>query len=240
MAKKYYWLKLKENFFTAKEIKKLRHIAGGDTYTVIYLKLMLLSLQDEGKLFFDGIEDTFSDELALELDEDPENVKVTLMYLQKLGLLVETNSAEAFLTQVPEAIGKETDKAGIMRRIRAERSLNGNNVTKALPERYTEIDIDIEKDIEKEKKRRFTPPALEEVTEYIREKDYKVDPEAFIDFYASKGWKVGNQAMKDWKAAVRTWARRDRKQGQRPAKNAPSPEMSHNYDMAELARRAKE
>lgn len=90
------------------------------------------------------------------------------------------------------------------------------------------------------KERRFTPPALEEVTEYIREKDYKVDPEAFIDFYASKGWKVGNQAMKDWKAAVRTWARRDRKQGQRPAKNAPSPEMSHNYDMAELARRAKE
>ena len=94
--------------------------------------------------------------------------------------------------------------------------------------------------LDKDKKeRRFTPPALEEVTEYIREKDYKVDPEAFIDFYASKGWKVGNQAMKDWKAAVRTWARRDRKQGQRPAKNAPSPEMSHNYDMAELARRAK-
>ena len=95
--------------------------------------------------------------------------------------------------------------------------------------------------LDKDKKeKRFTPPALEEVTEYIREKDYKVDPEAFIDFYASKGWKVGNQAMKDWKAAVRTWARRDRKQGQRPAKNAPSPEMSHNYDMAELARRAKE
>ena len=95
--------------------------------------------------------------------------------------------------------------------------------------------------LDKDKKeKRFTPPALEEVTEYIREKDYKVDPEAFIDFYASKGWKVGNQAMKDWKAAVRTWARRDRKQEQRPAKNAPSPEMSHHYDMAELARRAKE
>ena len=95
--------------------------------------------------------------------------------------------------------------------------------------------------LDKDKKeRRFTPPALEEVAEYIREKDYKVDPEAFIDFYASKGWKVGNQAMKDWKAAVRTWARRDRKQGQRPAKNAPSPEMSHSYDMKELSRRAKE
>lgn len=211
MAKKYYWLKLKENFFTAKEIKKLRHIAGGDTYTVIYLKMMLLSLQDEGRLFFDGIEDNFSDELALELDEDPENVKVTLVYLQKLGLLEEKSENEAFLTRVPEAIGKETDKAEIMRRIRAQRAGIGNNVTKALPNCYTEIDIEKDIDIEKEKRRtRFAPPTIEEVKAYIEEKNYPVDPEAFMDFYESVGWKVGNKSMKDWRAAVRTWARREK------------------------------
>ena len=207
MAKKYYWLKLKENFFGEKEVKKLRRIAGGDTYTVIYLKLMLLSLQDEGKLLFDGIEETFAEELALELDEDPENVKITLAYLQRLGLLEEISEKEAFLTQVPEAIGQETDKAGMMRRLRARQSqLEGNNVTKALPNRYTEIDIEKEKDIEieKEKRKRFTPPSVGEVGAYVDEKQYNVDPEAFVDFYASKGWKVGNQPMKDWKAAVRT------------------------------------
>lgn len=242
MAKKYYWLKLKDNFFTSKEIKKLRHIAGGDTYTVIYLKLMLLSLQDEGKLFFEGIEDTFSEELALELDEEPDNVKVTLMYLQKLGLLVEANENEAFLPQVPEAIGKETDKAEIMRRIRAQRQ-NGNIVTNVLPQRYPEIDIekDIDIDIEKSKRKRFTPPTPTEVNEYCNEKGYNIDADAFIDFYESKGWKVGNQPMKDWKAAVRNWVRRDNeKQKTVKPKNSPSKEMSHGYDLKELARRAKE
>lgn len=48
MGKRYWWLKLPENFFDAIEIKKLRRIAGGDTYTIIYLKMMLLSLKNNG------------------------------------------------------------------------------------------------------------------------------------------------------------------------------------------------
>lgn len=118
-TKKYYWLKLKEDFFKDKEIKKLRRIAGGDTYTIIYLKLMLLGMRDECKLYFEGIEDTFAEELALELDEDTDNVKVTLLYLLKMGLLQEVNENELFLTRLPECIGKETSKAEIMRKKRA-------------------------------------------------------------------------------------------------------------------------
>ena len=57
---------------------------------------------------------------------------------------------------------------------------------------------------------RFAPPSLAEVSEYCRERGNRISPEAFIDFYASKGWKVGNTPMKDWKAAVRTWEQRDR------------------------------
>ena len=74
MAKKYYWLKLKNNFFmSAKNKKILRKIAGGDTYTIIYLKMQLYSLEDDGKLYFDGIEENFVEEMALKIDEDPEN-----------------------------------------------------------------------------------------------------------------------------------------------------------------------
>lgn len=54
----------------------------------------------------------------------------------------------------------------------------------------------------------FTPPTLEEVARYCAERHNNVDPETFIDFYQSKGWKVGNTKMKDWKAAVRTWEKR--------------------------------
>lgn len=63
-------------------------------------------------------------------------------------------------------------------------------------------------------KRRFVPPTLEEVTAYVKERGSKVDPQGFIDYYASKGWMVGKSPMKDWKAACRgaeSWERWDRK-----------------------------
>lgn len=58
---------------------------------------------------------------------------------------------------------------------------------------------------------RFTPPSVEEVAAYCKERGNQVEAQHFVDFYTSKGWKVGNQPMKDWKAAVRTWERRDGK-----------------------------
>ena len=57
---------------------------------------------------------------------------------------------------------------------------------------------------------RFTPPSADEVREYARESGYHIDADGFIDFYASKGWMVGKNKMKDWRAAVRNWSRSDR------------------------------
>lgn len=57
---------------------------------------------------------------------------------------------------------------------------------------------------------RFAPPTLEDVKEYCRERNNSVDPERFVDFYASKGWKIGKDSMKDWKAAVRNWERSEK------------------------------
>lgn len=226
MAKKYFWLKLKTDFFTSRAMKKLRRIAGGDTYTVIYLKLQLLSLKDEGLLYYEGVEPTFYEEMALALDEDEENVRATLIFLENMGLIEKKNDHEYILTEVPYLIGSETDKAELMRRKRERDKLeSGNNVTAQLPpvtKRYTEIDIekdidiDKEKDIEieiekskseKSKAKRFTPPTLEEVTAYCIERGNSVDAQHFIDYYTSNGWLVGKNKMKDWKAAVRTWER---------------------------------
>ncbi len=161
MAKKYYWLRLKEEFFKSLAMKKLRRIAGGDTYTIIYLKMQLLSLRDEGYLYFEGVENTFAEELALALDEDEENVKVTLSYLQSVGLIQQISETEFLLNEVPALIGKETDKAELMRKKRAQEKQkmieSGNNVTAQLPpvtKCYTEIEIEkeIEKEIEIEKR----------------------------------------------------------------------------------------
>ena len=57
--------------------------------------------------------------------------------------------------------------------------------------------------------RNLIPPTLEMVTEYVQENNYNVDPEAFMDYYNSKGWMVGRNKMKDWQASVRTWSRNE-------------------------------
>lgn len=61
----------------------------------------------------------------------------------------------------------------------------------------------------KEKRARFSPPTVDEVAAYCKERGNKIDPQRFVDFYAAKGWKVGQTPMKDWKACVRTWEQRD-------------------------------
>ena len=63
-------------------------------------------------------------------------------------------------------------------------------------------------------KQRFKPPSVDDVRAYIAENGYSVDPEAFVDFYTANGWKIGKNLMKDWKAAVRTWARKENEHGQ--------------------------
>jgi predicted phage replisome organizer len=147
IAKKYYWLKLKEDFFRQKEIKKLRRIAGGDTYTIIYLKMMLLSLKDEGKLFFEGLEDSFIDEVALEIDEDLENVKVTIMFLLKCGLIEELTENEFLMTKAYESIGSETQSAERVRKFR-ERKKQQKSLQCNTPVTKCNTEIEIEKDIE--------------------------------------------------------------------------------------------
>jgi hypothetical protein len=74
---------------------------------------------------------------------------------------------------------------------------------------------------------KFTPPTVAEVREYCRERENNVDPGMFVDFYASKGWRVGTSPMRDWKCAVRNWERRAEKE--RPAGGSPDTAFMHNF-----------
>ncbi len=75
------------------------------------------------------------------------------------------------------------------------------------------------------KEKRFTPPTIEEVKAYCRERKNDVDPEKFVDFYESKGWMIGKNKMKSWKAALRTWE----KPRDGPAPKS-EPNSFHNFD----------
>lgn len=96
--------------------------------------------------------------------------------------------------------------------------------TKVRLGKYQDIDKEIDKDLNKnieeregessspprpQKSARFEKPSVEEVKAYCESKGYQIDPENFVDFYESNGWKVGKNPMRSWQAAVRNWARRE-------------------------------
>ena len=150
--KKYYWMKQPLDFFSNIKILKLRKIAGGDTYTLILNKLMLLSVKTSGVLQYQGIEPSFAEELALMIYEDVENVKVTLSYMQATGLIEQINEREYLLPSVLPLIGKETDAAERMRKSREKKSIQSkrNNVTPMfapVTQRREEIDIFLSENI---------------------------------------------------------------------------------------------
>ena len=169
--RRYYWLKLKEDFFTDKRIKRLRRISGGDTYTIIYLKLLLLSLKNSGKLYYDGVETDFIKELALTIDETEDDVMVTVNYLVAQNLM-ETivENDEYFLTEIPNLIGSETASTRRSRKSRAYREnqkvlqCNTNATLGNLLQQNCNTEIEKEIDIELEKegegKKQSLPPTL--------------------------------------------------------------------------------
>ena len=86
------------------------------------------------------------------------------------------------------------------------------------------------------KQKAFIPPTLKEVQDYCQERGNRVDPEAFVDFYTGKGWMVGKNKMKDWKAAVRTWERRTKEEKQKDPRNRFHNCESHGYDYEDILR----
>ena len=158
MARRFYWLKLKEDFFKSKEVKKLRRLPGGGDYTVIYLKMLIRSLQADGRLYFDGIEETFAEEIALDIDEDVDAVRMTVAFLIKNGLMQEESETEVRLTGLDELVGSEGASAHRVRAHRERKRLEegekallcNTDVTNGNTEKEKEIEKELEIEIETE------------------------------------------------------------------------------------------
>lgn len=150
--KRYYWLKLMDDFFDSKRIKKLRKMAGGDTYTIIYLKMQLLSLKKGGYLEYSGLEDEFYKEIALDIDEDEINVQVTIQYLLSCGLLETSDSIEYKLPFVQDNLGSETASTRRSRKSRenTQKTLQCNSGATTCNNLQQKCNVEIEKDIDKE------------------------------------------------------------------------------------------
>lgn len=113
---------------------------------------------------------------------------------------------------------------------------NGSKDTEEARGTGNQEKVQVKEQYVKERKEKFSPPTSEEVADYVREKGYHIDPEAFVAFYTSKGWMVGSSKMKDWKSAVVTWE----KKYQQDHPSPPEPDTPPLPDLDEFTRRWEE
>ena len=206
MSKKFYWLKLKTDFFNQPKLKKLRREEDGERLLIVYIKILLLSVPNEGKIVFEGLEPTLADELALALDEDSEDVQRVLEFLNQYGLIEEIAKNEFVLTEALESIGSETDSAERMRRFRKRQASQCDTTVT-----NSDTEIDIEPDIEIDKTREepecaLCAPSWTEVYEFFFEKRISsFSAEDFIKQNEERDWKIDGEPIKNWKALAVSW-----------------------------------
>ncbi len=145
-TKKYFWLKLKNTFFADPLIRKLRQI--NDSCAVIYLKMMLYSIESNGVIELRGLEPSIEEEVAFLLNEEITHVRLTIAFLRQAQMIEEMQNG-VFIVVVPTLIGKEGASAERMRRLRSKK-LMPSQCDAHVRKSDTEIELEKEKDIELE------------------------------------------------------------------------------------------
>ncbi len=194
MAKRYYWLKLQNDFFALPRIKKLRKLPNGSDLTIIYLELQLISLKNNGVIYLEGLEDSVEDELEWLIDEESSLIKETLTFLQKYDLLEIINDEELHFVETKMNIGSETDGAERVRQHRKRKQATellqcNDNVTHMKQDETTcntekrredKIRVDKSIDIELDKEKEIDKDADGKEKEDSKEEKEKPKPFHYI------------------------------------------------------------
>lgn len=224
------WIKICTDIFDDEKIILIESMPEADSIIVIWFKLLCMAgKQNNSGVFMLNDKIAYTDEMLATIFRRPLNtVRLALKTFESFGMIeIVDNVVTIPNWEKHQSLDELERKRELNRkRVAAYREkqkliANGNDyVTRTgITSNAIERDKDIEKDIdtEEEKKEikksktasRFTPPTLDEVKAYCSERNNNVDAQRFIDYYTANGWKVGRNAMKDWKAAVRTWERSD-------------------------------
>lgn len=218
-GKRLWWIKLPKDFFTSNNvIKKMRKLPGGDTYVVITLKLLLLALDNDFRIYYEGVEDTFAKDIALTLDESAEAVEVTLRMLIAQGWIVEESSDVLMSPKSLEMAGSESESAKRVRDYRERIKTENSNL---LPLHCNE-NVTLEKRREEKRRkenremqeRKDLPtlcpdaflggkpkvsPSFDEVRQFAENsRFYALSPDDFYSTFSSQDWIVDGQEITDW------------------------------------------
>ena len=164
-TKIYFWLKIDKKFFDNIFIKRLKTVPGGYTMTVIYIRLMLESLESDCILYYEGYFDNLQEELALKLDVSEDDIDMTMAYFTKCGLIQVDEDKNAELPQAKALVQQETNQAAYMRSYRKEQQEKEKNLTllttcKTEIEKELELEKELEVEVEVDKEQSATPSIL--------------------------------------------------------------------------------
>lgn len=247
-AKRYYWLKMKRDFFRRHDIRILLDMENGRDIVLFYIELMIESVDHEGALRFSKEKPYTNGMLASLTNTPPDIVELALNTLIDFGLVEIDEDKTIILPKVIEMIDSciESDEARRSKRYRErkkaerdanvtpvtnERDANVTPVTDGVTNRHESIeyrDKSIENRVERNtKERKFAPPTLEEVKAYCQERNSPVDAQQFFEYYEVSSWKdsKGNP-VKNWKQKLITWEKHDA-----PVVHCATPQKSNPYEI---------
>jgi len=218
--KTYYWIKLQSNFFNSLEIKTILKKEKGAEYVIFWQKLLLEVIDkiDSGVIRYKESIPYTPDVLSTITDTDIDTVKGAMSLFIKMNMIEILENGNLIIDEViQEMVGRISDE-GLRKREYREKIAEIKQLGQC-PIVSKNVPTILEKEKEKEKEKeiqkeeltsRFTPPSEYEVAQYITElknsgKAVDFTAEYFINNNTARGWMIGKNKMKDWRAAVRTW-----------------------------------
>ena len=229
-SNRYYWLKLKRDFFKRHDIRIVEDMPNGKDYILFYLKMLVESVDHEGCLRFSDTIPYNEDMIATITNTNVDTVRMAMKIFTELGMMEVIDDGTIFMSEVQRMIGSASDTDGAKRQARfrerkkaeltgiSEASVTNSNATvtdavtndnesksKSKSKRQSKSKSICIVD-ETTKTSRFIPPTLEEVKAYCEERHNLVDPQRFFDYYQAGGWKdAKGNPVKNWKQKIITW-----------------------------------
>lgn len=217
------WIKIVTDIFDDEKMILIESLPDADSIMVCWFKLLCLAgKQNNSGVLMLNDRIAYTEEMLATVFRRPlQTVRLALQTFEEFGMveivhgtITIPNWGKHQNLEGMELVREQT-KNRVQRYRDRQKLLSDCNATcNATVTECNATDKDIDKNkirLDKSNKGRFSPPTIEEVAAYCKERDNGVDPQAFVDFYTAKGWKVGKDPMKDWQAAVRTWERREPK-----------------------------
>lgn len=214
---RYYWIKLRKDFFKRHDMRILESMENGKDYVLLYLKLMLESVDHSGRLRYSDTIPYNAKMLATITDTNIDTVNGAMKVFSDLGLIELLDDQTLYLRQVEELLDSETYAAKRKRYYRNDSLPEGDIVPRLSPvcpqesETETDIDTEIDTESESEPEKHGTAghPTRKEVADFVLARKSRVNADRFYEYYEAIGWCLNGSPIRNWKSLMYRWEEKD-------------------------------